>query len=96
MVFLASTAFKMYASRAFAYDALMVKLRDRDLVRSPCSAGSSPITSRSRTDLPTSAGRFPLSLLLLLSLLARLSVLLLLLVLPFMPQKSAFPWRSMV
>ena len=70
------------------------KPRDWDLVRPPCSAGSSPKTSRSHAGLPTSAGRSSLSFLLLLSLLERLSSLLLLLLLPLMPPKLALPGET--
>ena len=77
-----------YANKASAQDAHMVKPYDWDLMRLLYSAASSPKTFLSRAGLPRSAGRSPLSLLLLLSLPVRLSSLLLLLLLPLMQPKS--------
>ena len=91
MVFLASMALMAYANRTSAYDALMVKRRDWDLVRPLCSAGSSPKSSRFRAGLPTSAGRSRLSL---LSLLVRLSSLLQLLLQPLIPPKLSLPGET--
>ena len=89
-ILLAFTVLMARASRASAQDALMVKPRGSDFVRTLSSEESVPKTSRSRAGLPTSAGRPLLSLLLLLTLLVRVSSLLLLL-LPLMSPKLALP-----
>ena len=89
-ILLPSTVLMVYVSRASTQYVFMIKPREWDLVHPLCSAGSSPKTSRSRASLPTSAGRSPLSLLLLLSLLVWMSSLLLLL-LSWMPPKSSLP-----